>query len=88
MTKRTSLTRKVRQMRKAITPTAMAKLHELEKLYRQTVLALLTAYNWSETQPNTMIEKSCICVFVCVRELHVRVSVSTNYVEVNIHNFN
>ena len=69
MTKRTSLTRKVRQRRKAITPTAMAKLQALEKLYAQTLSPATSRYTWSDTQPNTIIENSCsACEEVCVRE--------------------
>ena len=61
MTKRTSFTRKVRQRRKAITPTAMAKLQALEPRYAQ---AVPPAYSWSDTHPNTIMENSCsMCVF-------------------------
>ena len=64
MTKSTSFTRKVRQRRNAITPTAMEKLHALDKLYKQT---LPPPYSWSDTHPNTIMENSCsVCVCVCV----------------------
>ena len=78
MTKRISFTRNVRQRRKAITPTAMAKPHALEPLYAQNVTVLVMANNWSDTQPNTMMEKSYNSVHVCV-------SVCTS-VHVHIHN--
>ena len=66
MTITKSLTRKTRQMRKAITPTEMAKLHAfIWLLYEQNLILLPASFlivmiTWSETQPNTIIEKICI----------------------------
>ena len=86
MTKSTSLTRKVRHRRNAITPTAIAKLHALELIpYRQNLPSAVSRYTWSATHPNTIMENSCsayeqVCVTacVCVRE---RERLSTVYME-------
>ena len=61
-----------------MTPTAMAKLHALEPLYKHTLPTPVTlGYSSSDTHPNTIIEKSCMtneseCVrvqeYICAHE--------------------
>ena len=58
MTITKSLTRNPRQIKKAITPIAIAKLQAFESLYRHCVKEPVDSRTWSETQPNTMIAKS------------------------------
>ena len=57
MTITKSLTRNTRHMRKAITPTAMAKLQALETP-KAPYKHRSPSSTWSETQPNTIIAKS------------------------------